>query len=382
MSDKREEALEYLVRLSEKKGYVTFDDIIDSSENWNLPIQNVDWLSGSITKRSILVYDEVPSINNDPDDDDYVDFAHTDYNIIFDRTLELDKSLKFFIKSVKAICPPQWREIAQLKYQVIESNTYARSRMIEMYIRLAVKIAVQRSEAYDLDISDAIGYACIGLITAVDRYDPDNNGAFSSYAALWILQVLNREMPTRRLDVYYPAHMKDKYYTTYPLIKGRGCLECGEIRTCDKLRKMIIEKVECTNEQAEEVVNACMPFESIEVLFEKIDLYDKQEDYDDVYNNKTDIFEKQYLIADGNIMDQFSDKLLREQLDVLLDSLKPREKEIIIARYGLDGSDERTLQDVGDQLGLTRERIRQIEAKAIRKLKHPTRKRMIKDFLY
>lgn len=80
--------------------------------------------------------------------------------------------------------------------------------MIEMHLRIALRIALQRSETYDMDLEDAIGYACIGLIIAVDKYDPDTSGPFSSYATLWILQNISREQSTQRKLVYYPVHKR------------------------------------------------------------------------------------------------------------------------------------------------------------------------------
>ena len=95
------------------------------------------------------------------------------------------------------VIPPQRGEIRQLKYQIVDGNTYARERMIEMHLRLALRVALQRAETYDMDIEDAIGYACIGLVIAVDKYDPDTSGAFASYASLWMIQNISRVQSTQ-----------------------------------------------------------------------------------------------------------------------------------------------------------------------------------------
>ena len=377
MNDKKNEALNYLTGLSKNQGYVSFDDIINSSEKYALPIQDVDWLSGLLIGLGILIKENKEISDSDSDKDDYIDFAHNDYDEVFNRAVELDGSLRTFIEKVKEIRPPQWHEVAQLKYQVLEGNNYARKRMIEMHLRLAVKIALQRSETYDLDINDEIGYSCIGLINAVDHYNPDSNDSFSSYAALRIYQVLEREMPTRRPGVYYPAHCKERYCAAYPIIKSNGCLECGDLWYCDRLRKKIMDKTECTPEQAEEVVNACIPFEHLDMFFENDDVFDNEEP-----GESKDIVNKQYLMKDEDIIKKINEADLHNKINDLLNTLKPRERDVIIARYGLDGSGEKTLEEVGFRFGVTRERIRQIEVKAIRRLRHPSRSREIKDYYY
>ena len=153
--DLRQEALTYLLEKADKQGYVTFDDIMDCADANSLPIQDFDWLSSAITTRGILVYDEAPAANNrivqDSEEDDYNDYAQSDYESVYDRIIELDESLRDFVTEVRNIKPPQWREFSQLKYQVTEGNIHARERMIEMHLRIALRIALQRAEAYDMD---------------------------------------------------------------------------------------------------------------------------------------------------------------------------------------------------------------------------------------
>ena len=145
------------------------------------------------------------------DEDEYDDFcSKATMKRFYNRIIELSPSLEPFVNGVRDIIPPQRHEIKQLKYQIVDGNEYARSRMIEMHLRIALRVALQRSEVFDMDIEDAIGYACIGLIIAVDKYDPDTFGAFASYATLWILQNISREQSTRRPLVYYPVHQKRK----------------------------------------------------------------------------------------------------------------------------------------------------------------------------
>ncbi|WP_418790943.1 sigma-70 family RNA polymerase sigma factor [Phosphitispora sp. TUW77] len=374
MDGNREEALSNLIELSQRQGYITFDDIIESSENFGLPIQDVDWLSNSITTKGIIIYDEKPSMSRMSEDGEFDDFAHGDYETIFDRVISLDETLEPFINEARSIIPPQYREIAQLKYQVVEGNRHARNRMIEMHLRMAEKIALQRTEVLDLDIADSISCACLGLINAVDKYDPDKLGAFGSYAALWMQQLLGRESPTKRPLIYYPVHKKEGYYTMYPMIKERGCLECEDIGQCRKLLDMICNKLGCTNEQAEDVIEACIPLESLDLFLENIDEYEKRQEECEVEVPKD-------LVARDDLFEMVAGDLLKDYVVDLLGDLKDREREILIARYGLGGTEEKTLEEVGGMYGVTRERIRQIEAKALGKLRNPIRLKKLKDFL-
>ena len=126
-----ESALANLIQLSSEKGFLVFDDIYDEADKWALSIRDVDYLSSSIVTRGILVYDEAPVTNAaGSSEDDYDDYAQRDYEAVFNRVIELDPDLEDFINAVRAVVPPQAREMDQLKYQVQEGNLYARERVI------------------------------------------------------------------------------------------------------------------------------------------------------------------------------------------------------------------------------------------------------------
>ncbi len=360
MNRKKYDALDSLIQLSQNKGYVLFEDIMNCADEFDLSIQDVDWLSSAIVTREILVYDEAPPTNTVNDSDEYDDFAQTDYDAIFDRVIELSPLMEPFINDVRKIIPPQYRESARLKYQVLEENEYARQRMIEMHLRVAVRIALQRAEAYDLDIDETIGDACVGLINAVDKYDPETSGPFSSYVSYWIFQNIAREQVTRRPLVYYPVHTKEQYYTMYPILKERGCVDCPEWYGCPKVTDMICEKLECTEKKAQDIVAAFSPIDSLDLILENINVCEKQDDYE----QKNDMA----CLYSENMYEDVEIKLLQEDIRKMVGSLKKREREVICARYGLDDGRGKTLDEVGQMSGVTRERIRQIESKALRKL--------------
>lgn len=382
--DLRQEALAYLFKKADKQGYVTFDDIMECADANSLPIQDFDWLSSAITTKGVLVYDEVPTASNrisqSDDDDDYSDYAQSDYEYVYNRIIELDESLREFVTEVRNIKPPQWREFSQLKYQVTEGNLHARNRMIEMHLRIALRIALQRAETYDMDIQDAVGEACIGLITAVDKYDPDTNGAFGSYAAMWIFQSISRRQPTQRALMYYPVHKKDFYFSAYPILKEEGYAGDIEAISNPVVYNLLAKKLSFTNKQTEDVIYETIPFESFDELYsmflENIDIYEKFE----IEETNGDFYPRE-LISEENIEEKVISVMMREQLFEVLGTLTEKEQSVLELRYGLRDGEPKTLEEVGVVFNVTRERIRQIEEKALRIMKHSSQSRKLKGYL-
>ncbi|MCR5323390.1 MAG: sigma-70 family RNA polymerase sigma factor [Lachnospiraceae bacterium] len=377
--DARQEALKNLLEQAERQGYITFDNIMDCADAHSLPIQDFDWLTSTISTRGIIVYDEAPTKRtvSDQDDDDFDDYAQSDYEAVYSRIIEMDESLKDFVDGVRSIVPPQWREFSTLKYQVQEGNQHARERMIEMHLRIALRIALQRAESYDMEIQDAVSEACLGLITAVDKYDPDSNGPFGSYASMWVLQNITRRQPTRRALMYYPVHKKEVFFSVYPVLKDCGYIEDPDSMEVEEVRNLLRDKLSLTDEQVDEAILMCTPFESFEELYSEF-----FNDYELEYNDDIeDWIVPKELIKEENIELAISERMLKEHIDEVLSTLTDREKRVISLRYGLDDGREKTLEEVGMEFGVTRERIRQIEAKALRKLRHPARSRKLKDFI-
>ena len=185
---------------------------------------------------------------------------------MYNRIIELDYSLKEFVEEVRNIVPPQWGELKRLRYQVLEGNLYARERMIKMHLRLALKLALQRSEMYEMNIQDAVSEACIGLIIAVDRYDSDVNGAFSAYASMWILQNLVRNQPMRNLLIYYPVHKRDFFFSTYGVLKDCGFFYDSNSIELEKVKSILQQSFSISDEECNEVIQAVTPFISYEEI--------------------------------------------------------------------------------------------------------------------
>lgn len=348
--ENRNAALKNIMSLAKTKGFVTFDDLLENADKYSLSIGDLDWLSEAVHSRNVIVYDDAPD-KGSSNQDDFDDYAQTDYEETFSKVVALKPELSLFIDSIRSITPPQRGEVSRLKFQVFEGNEHARTRMIEMYMRLAVRIAYQRSTAYDYDIEEAIGDACIGLVTAVDKYNPFHSGPFISFASMWIFQSISRRQPTQNPNLYFPVHRKDLYFAAYPYLKQYGCIECDQIGKCTKASDIICKKTGCSTVIARDVIMSAQRCDSFDRFIE---------------NN----YENERFVLPGDViteaLDEFDGKSF---IHSALDKLSDRQRAVIMGRFGFDDGKEKTLEQLGRLFGLTRERIRQIEEKAMRKIK-------------
>lgn len=374
-NDKRQEALQMLLDKAESQGYVIFDDILDCADSFSLPLQDFDWLSGAVTSRGVIVYDTAPDSQSTIESDDFNDFAQVDYEEIFKKVVSIEPNLAAFIDYIRSIKPPQHREVEQLKYLAQEGNIYARQRMIEMNLRQAVRIALKRVELFNLDMESTLGDACVGLVIAIDKYDPDSSGPLASYVSLWIVQNISREQPTQNPLLYFPVHKKEEYYTAYPQIAQRGCPECDQFQYCEKVRTLIGNLANVIN--VEDIIAASTPMDSIDELSDRsIDCYG--DDFDEYLDAM--LYGKRIEHGHTDSFDVIASKDLSKAISEVFSTLTPREANVLSLRFGLSTGHTHTLEEVGQSMGVTRERIRQIEAKALRKLRHPTRSKKLKDF--
>ena len=371
--DPRQEALQKMLSLAASQGYITFDEIMQYSDEYELSLQDFDWITNTITTRGILVYDTPPTQRQEVDEDeDFGDYAQIDYDAIYNEIIQIDPGQVELVNEVRSIIPPQYREVSQLKYLVKEGNEHARQRMIEMHLRHALRLALQRTKQYDMEFADAIDTAVMGLIIAVDRYDPDTSGPFASYASLWILQTMGREQATQNPLMYFPVHRKELYFNIYPTLKRYGCIECPDLSACPKAAQMMVDRTGCTSEQVPDILRMVVPFESLDMYFKNIEL---------CFEDNPCFYKTHRILSyDGEeqLIEEISGILMKEQIMDVLDTLTPREEKVLRLRHGLDGDEEKTLEEIGQMFKLTRERIRQIESKAIRKLRHPSRQKKLR----
>ena len=251
-------------------------------------------------------------------------------------------------------------ERAQLEYEV-ERGDWGRQRLTEANLRLVVSVA-KKYIGRGMSMLDLIQEGNIGLIRAVEKFDYSKGFKFSTYATWWIRQAITRAIADQARTIRIPVHMVE---TINKLIRTSRRLlqELGREPTSEE----IAEEMGISAEKVREIMKISQEPVSLETPI------GEEED-----SHLGDFVEDQTVPAPAEAA---SYQLLKEQVEDVLDSLSLRERRVLQMRFGLYDGRSRTLEEVGKEFGVTRERIRQIEAKALRKLRHPTRSRRLKDYL-
>lgn len=296
------------------KGFVTEDEILDICTEYNLPFHQIDYVCDQVISRGVLISDN--SLKQTELDDEITDYAQIDYESVYRKALYICPNMKTIIDKIRMITPPQKGEIKGLIVQSRSGNKFAREKLIKMYLRMVLRIALQYIDRTTLPVEDLFSVGCLGLIKAVDSYDEQNNSYFTSYSSLWIRQHIDRYIMDKEALIRLPVYQQSKS-------------DAIEVSSLDQM-------------------------------------FDNDDDLD-FYDNY-DIYE----ISEHH--------LLKELMQKALSTLPEKEAQIIKLRFGLFDNNEYTLEDVGLMFNVTRERIRQLETKALRKMKHPTRARFIRDF--
>ena len=286
------------------------------------------------------------------------DIANTEAMV---DTFSTDDPVRMYLKEIGKIPLLTPEEEMNLAMQMAEGSEEAKRRMAEANLRLVVSIA-KRYVGRGLLFLDLIQEGNLGLIKAVEKFDHNKGFKFSTYATWWIRQAITRAIADQARTIRIPVHMVE---TINKVIRiSRQLLqELGHEPTPEEIAKemqMPVEKVRDILKIAQEPVSLETPIGEEEDSH----LGDFIPDED---------------ASEPSEAASFS--LLREQLMDVLDTLTPREKKVLELRFGLADGRTRTLEEVGKEFNVTRERIRQIEAKALRKLRHPSRSKKLKDFL-
>ncbi len=275
--------------------------------------------------------------------------------------LAIDDPVRMYLKEIGKIPLLSPERETYLAEQITLGNKAAKDELIEANLRLVVSIA-KRHVGKGMYFLDLIQEGNLGLIKAVEKFDYSKGYKFSTYATWWIRQAITRAIADQARTIRIPVHMVETIHKVSR--KARELLqEYGREPTTDEIAKAL----DMTPEKVREIMKIAQDPVSLETPIgeeEDSHLGDFVEDNDSPTPS-----------------DSASDSLLREQLCTILHTLTPREEQVIKLRFGLEDGRPRTLEEVGKKFEITRERIRQIEAKALRKLRHPSRSKTLKDYL-
>ena len=370
------ECQQNLLTLAQAKGYLTFDDILDAADASLLSLSDIDRLSDNLQSLGVLLYETEPE-QQEEDADAYADYSRTDYGAIFSEITDLSDAISPMIELVKEILPPQFGEVQNLVEQLQYGNNYARERLVLSHLRIALKIALSVSKQYSYNIEDAVSASFIGLMEAVERFDPNGFSAFQSYASMWIQQNIHRYCTPVWMESYCPVHVKEKIY---PVLLQYNH-NTGTIITDAAFDPTIVDAIAEENELSFSQVERILRFAYMQ-LWGRIEL-DEILTLDESDDSKIQSLYDIYGIEDytDSLADQVERKILREAIEALLTTFEPREQQIIRLRFGFD-CDPQTLEEVGHKFDITKDRVRQIENKCIRQMRHPSRAKRIRDFCY
>ncbi|MEZ0535632.1 RNA polymerase sigma factor RpoD [Caldicellulosiruptoraceae bacterium PP1] len=346
------EKVREIIELAKNKGFLTFSEIQEHFEKFELDPQQIDNIYETLEKMGIdIVDDRVEDTEN----------LQEDLDLTLPEGIGIDDPVRMYLKEIGKIPLLTSDEEIELAKKIEKGDEEAKRRLAEANLRLVVSIA-KRYVGRGMLFLDLIQEGNLGLLKAVDKFDYRKGYKFSTYATWWIRQAITRAIADQARTIRIPVHMVE---TINKLVRiSRQLLQDkGREPTPEEIAKEMnlpIEKVREILKIAQEPVSLETPI-------------GEEED-----SHLGDFIPDDDALAPA---DAAAYSMLKEQLLDVLDSLNEREKKVLKLRFGLEDGRARTLEEVGKEFNVTRERIRQIEAKALRKLRHPSRSKKLKDFL-
>jgi len=350
-----EEIKNKLIKDGKKDGKLTYEEIGDAFDKYEIDSDDIDELYKVFEKEGIKLVDKKDS----KDDEDEVDVTKEDLSV--PKGVTVDDPVRMYLKEIGKISLLTAEEEVEIAKRMEAGDEFAKKELAEANLRLVVSIA-KRYVGRGMSFLDLIQEGNLGLMKAVDKFDYTKGFKFSTYATWWIRQAITRAIADQARTIRIPVHMVE---TINKLVRVQRQLVQDLGR--DPLPEEIAQEMNLDVERVREIQKIAQEPVSLETPI------GEEED-----SHLGDF------IPDDEILspqDAATFTLLKEQLNTVLETLTEREKKVLTLRFGLDDGRARTLEEVGKEFDVTRERIRQIEAKALRKLRHPSRSKKLKDYL-
>ncbi len=358
--DMQKQVLQELVELGKKNGELSLKEISAKLEAIEMDAEQVDRVYDFLEKQGIEIIgnfeEELPELE---DDFQITEDELTDLSV--PESVSVDDPVRMYLKEIGKVPLLTAAEEAELAKKMSEGDADARRRLAEANLRLVVSIA-KRYVGRGMLFLDLIQEGNLGLIKAVEKFDYTKGYKFSTYATWWIRQAITRAIADQARTIRIPVHMVE---TINKLIRVTRQLVQKLGR--DPLPEEVAEELNMPIDKVGEIMKIAQEPVSLETPI------GEEED-----SHLGDFIQDDEAPAPS---DAATFTLLKEQLVEVLNTLTPREEKVLRLRFGLDDGRARTLEEVGREFNVTRERIRQIEAKALRKLRHPSRSKKLKDYL-
>ena len=360
MSENTKSPLVELIELGKQNGKLTTKEITDALENYAFDAEQIDKLYDDFEANNIDIVDD---FSVDDDLDAALDFAgDDDLDIALStESIAIDDPVKIYLKEIGRVPLLSPEEEIELAQRMSQGDPYAKRRLSEANLRLVVSIA-KRYVGRGMQFLDLIQEGNLGLIKAVEKFDYTKGYKFSTYATWWIRQAITRAIADQARTIRIPVHMVETI-TKVKKVSSTLLHKNGREATAEE----IAEELKLPLERVREIIRISQDPVSLETPI------GEEED-----SHLGDFIPDEEAPAPAEAA---SLTLLKEQLDEVLNTLTEREGKVLRLRFGLEDGRQRTLEEVGKEFNVTRERIRQIEAKALRKLRHPSRSKKLKDFL-
>ena len=364
IKDSGNKIIHELIEKGKRKGMLTFSEIDAAFGDGNIEPETIEKVYETAENLGIDIIGDIDESADEIDDikaDDETADEDEDIDLATIEGIGIDDPVKMYLKDIGKVPLLTAEEEIELAKRIKEGDAEAKRKLNEANLRLVVSIA-KRYVGRGMLFLDLIQEGNLGLLKAVEKFDPSKGFKFSTYATWWIRQAITRAIADQARTIRIPVHMVE---TINKLIRvSRQLLqELGKEPTPEQIAEemgMSVEKVREIMKISQEPVSLETPI-------------GEEED-----SHLGDFIPDEDAPAPS---DKAAATLLREQLFEILSTLTPREQKVLKIRFGLEDVRTRTLEEVGKQINETRERIRQIEAKALRKLRHPSRSRKLKDYI-
>lgn len=336
--------------MATKKGSINESDIYEKLLRYDISAPEIQKFIKKLENNKIRILKTELDVDLDSDLNDISGFA------------SVDDPVKMYLKDIGKVPLLTPNEETELAKRILVGDEEAKARLCQANLRLVVSIAKKWAGNKSLTFLDLIQEGNMGLLRAVEKFDYTKGFRFSTYATWWIKQAITRAIADQSRTIRLPVHMVETI-NRY----GRTVRQLTQKLSREPTTEEIAEAMGISESKIVEIQKSALDPVSLETPI------GEEED-----SKMSDFIEDE---SAKSPMEVASQKLLHEQLLAVLETLTPREQQVIRERYGLIDGKSKTLEEVGKEFSVTRERIRQIEAKALRKLKHPNRSKKLIDFI-